>query len=58
MPVILLWTVPAVLAAGVTGHYLIAMSKIVDAALALAVPVNLPSARRRAFKVIQGGKAA
>jgi hypothetical protein len=57
MPVILLWSAPAVIAAGVTGYYLVAMSKIADAVLALAVPVDLPSARRRSFKVIQGGKA-
>ena len=58
MPVILFWSVPAVIAVGVTGYYLVAVSKLVDTALALAVPTDLPSARRRQFRVIKGGKAA
>ena len=52
MPVILFWTAPAVIAAGLTGYYLIAMSAALDLAT-----VDLPSARRRQFRVIQGGKA-
>jgi hypothetical protein len=57
MPVILFWTAPTVIAVAATGYYLVAMSKVAETALALAVPTDLPSARRRAFRVIEGGKA-
>jgi len=39
------------------GYYLATASKVMDAALALAVPAKTPSDRRRNFKVIQGGRA-
>ncbi len=43
MPVLLFWPVPA--------------ATIVGAALALAIPTETPSDRRRNFKIIQGGRA-
>jgi hypothetical protein len=55
MPIFLFWAVPAAIVAG--GIYLIAIAKVVDAALALAIPTKMPSDRRRNFKVIQGGRA-
>ena len=54
MPVILLWTVPAVVAVGITGYYLVAISHLVDTALGLAMPT--PLVRRSQFRVIEGGK--
>jgi hypothetical protein len=56
MPVILIWTVPAVIAVGVTGYYLVAVSHLIDTALGLAIPPDIPLARRRQFRVIEGGK--
>ena len=56
MPVILIWTVPAVFVVGVTGYYLVAISHLVDTALGLAIPPDIPLARRRQFRVIDGGK--
>jgi hypothetical protein len=56
MPVIRIWTVPAVIAVGVTGYYLVAVSHLIDTALGLAIPPNIPLARRRQFRVIEGGK--
>jgi hypothetical protein len=56
MPVTLIWTVPAVIAVGVTGYYLVAVSHLIDTALGLAIPPNIPLARRRQFRVIEGGK--
>jgi hypothetical protein len=41
----------------VGGIYLIAIAKVVDAALALAIPTKMPPIRRQNFKVIQGGRA-
>jgi hypothetical protein len=32
------------------------IAKVVDAALALAIPNKMPPERRRNFKVIQGGR--
>jgi hypothetical protein len=54
-PVLLFWPVPAATIVG--GYYLVAAAKIVDAALVLAIPNQMPSDRRRNFKVIQGGRA-
>jgi hypothetical protein len=53
MPIFLFWAVPAAIVAG--GIYLIAIAKVVDAALALAIPNKMPSHGK--FKVIQGGRA-
>jgi hypothetical protein len=58
MPVVLIWAVPGVIALGVMGHYLVAVAKLVDAALNLGMPPEEPLDRRRRFKVIEGGKAA
>jgi hypothetical protein len=56
MSVLLFWPVPA--AAIVGGYYLATASKVMDAALALAIPTETPpSDRRRNFKVIQGGRS-
>ena len=60
MPVLLFWPVPAATIVG--GYYLVTAAKVMDAALALAIPTNaiptkMPSDRRRNFKVIQGGRA-
>jgi hypothetical protein len=57
MPLVLVWTLPAVIAIGVTGHFLIALANLVDTALTLAIPTDIPMARRRKFSVMQGGKA-
>ena len=58
MPVLLLfWAVPAVIVFGGVGYYLVTIAKLMDAALALAIPTKMPSDRRRNFKVIQGGRA-
>ena len=46
------------IAVGVTGYYLVAVAKLVDAALGLAMPTDVPLDRRRKFKVIEGGKTA
>jgi hypothetical protein len=56
MPVILIWTVPAVIAVSVTGYYLVAISHLIDTALGVAKPLDIPLARRRQFRVIEGGK--
>lgn len=66
MPVVLVLAVPAMIAVGVTGYYLIAIAKLVDTALgvanlvdtglALAIPTDIPTDRRRRFTVIEGGK--
>ena len=58
MPVVLIWAFPAVIAVGVTGNYLIAVAKLVDAALAPAMPTDVPLDRRSKFRVIEGGKTA
>jgi hypothetical protein len=58
MPVVLIWAFPAMIAVGVTGHYLIAVAKFVEAVLALAMPTDIPLDRRLKFTVIQGGKTA
>ena len=52
MPVVLIWAVPAMIAVGVTGYYLVAVAKLVDTALgvaklvdtglALAMPTDIP----------------
>jgi hypothetical protein len=55
MPVLLFWPVPAATIVG--GYYLVAAAKVMDVALALTIPTNMPSDRRRNFKVIQGGRA-
>jgi hypothetical protein len=55
MPVLLFWPVPAATIVG--GYYLVTAAKVMDAALALATPTEMPSDRRRNFKVIQGGRA-
>ena len=55
MPIFLFWAVPAAIVVG--GYYLVTAAKVVDAALALAIPTKMPSDRRRNFKVIQGGRA-
>jgi len=52
MPVILFWTFPAV----IVGYYLVTIAELMDAALALAIPTEMPPERRRNFKVIQGGR--
>ena len=58
MPVIAVWIVPTVIAVGVTQFYLIAVASLVEAALALARPIDTPLDRRGKFKVIEGGKTA
>ena len=50
MPVVLVLAVPAMIAVGVTGYYLVAVAKLVDAALGLAMPTDVPLDRRRKFK--------
>jgi hypothetical protein len=55
MPALLFWPVPAATIVG--GYYLMATAKVMDAALALAIPAKTPSDRRRNFKIIQGGRA-
>ncbi len=55
MPVMLFWPVPAATIVG--GYYLVTAAKVMDAALALAIPTQAPSDRRRNFRVIQGGRA-
>jgi hypothetical protein len=57
MPVLLFWAVPAATIVGGVGYYLVTIAKVVDAALALAIPNEMPSDRRRNFKVIRGGRA-
>jgi hypothetical protein len=42
------------IAVGVTGYYLVAVAKLVDAALGLAMPTDVPLDRRRKFRVIEG----
>jgi len=54
MTVLLFWTVPAATIVG--GYYLATTIKVMDAALALAIPTKTPSDRRRNFKVIKGGR--
>jgi hypothetical protein len=54
-PVLLFWPVPAAIIVG--RYYLATATKVMDAALALAIPTKTPSDRRRNFKVIQGGRA-
>jgi hypothetical protein len=56
MPIFLFWAVPAAIVV-VGGYYLVTAAKVVDAALALAIPTKMPPDRRRNFKVIQGGRA-
>jgi hypothetical protein len=56
MPVILIWTVPTVIAVSVTGYYLVAISHLIETALGVAKPPDIPLARRRQFRVIEGGK--
>ena len=58
MPVLLLWAFPAVIVVGGTGYYLMAIAQIMGAALALAIPTEMPPDRRRKFTVIEGGKTA
>jgi hypothetical protein len=55
MPVLLFWPVPSATIVG--GHYFVTAAKVMDAALAFAIPTKMPSDRRRNFKVIQGGRA-
>ncbi len=55
MPVLLFWPVTAATIVG--GYYLATTAKVMDAALALAIPTETPSDRRRNFKIIQGGRA-
>jgi hypothetical protein len=55
MPIFLFWAVPAAIV--VSGYYLVTAAKVVDAALALAIPNKMPPIRRQNFKVIQGGRA-
>jgi hypothetical protein len=50
MPVLLFWAVPA--ATIVASYYF-----VTAATFALAIPTEMPSDRRRNFKVIQGGRA-
>jgi len=57
MPVLLIWGVPGVFVLAVTGHYLLAVATLVDAALGFGMPSERPLYRRRKFKVIEGGKA-
>jgi hypothetical protein len=54
-PVLLFWPVPAATIVG--GYYLATTAKVMDAALALAIPTKTPSDRRRSFRVIHGGRA-
>jgi hypothetical protein len=55
MPLLLFWPVPAATIVG--SYYFVTAAKVMDAALALAIPTKMPSDRRRDFKVIQGGRA-
>jgi hypothetical protein len=55
MPVLLFWPVPAATIVG--AYYLATTAKVMDAALALAIPTRTPPDRRRNFKLIQGGRA-
>jgi hypothetical protein len=57
MPVLLIWAAPIVIALGVTGCYLLNVANLVDAALGFGMQTERPSDRRRAFRVIEGGKA-
>ena len=54
MPLLLFWAVPAATIVG--GYYLVTAAKVMDAALALAIPTKTPSDRRRSFRVIHGGR--
>jgi hypothetical protein len=56
MPVLLLWAFPAFIVVGGAGYYLMAIAQIMGAALALAIPTEMPPDRRRKFTVIEGGK--
>ena len=58
MPAVLIWTVPGVIALGVTGYYLVAVADLLDTAFGVGWPNERPLDRRRKFKVIEGGKAA
>ena len=42
MPVLLLWAFPAVIVVGGAGYYLMAIAEIMGAALALAIPTEMP----------------
>jgi hypothetical protein len=58
MPVLFFWAFPAVIVVDCAGYYLVAIAEIIDAALALAIPTEMPLDRRRKFTVIDGGKTA
>ena len=57
MPILLIWVASGVIVLGSTGHYLLAVANLVDAALGFGMPSERPLYRRRKFKVIEGGKA-